>query len=188
MATPEGPAEESIYQVKVTLMGSEPLIWRRVRISGETTLEELHYVIQVVMDWENYHMHQFVAADRRYGLDEDFMPDPESERNATLREVTPQPEDRLLYEYDFGDGWEHDILVEELLPPEKGARYPVCVEGEYAAPPEDCGGIPGYYMMLEALEDEENPDHEEMIEWVGGDFDPVAFDLERINRELEHPW
>jgi hypothetical protein len=176
---------EYSLQIRVSLMGSEPLIWRRVRLSGETTLEELHYVIQVVMDWENYHMHRFVASDRVYGVDEDFMPDPQSERSVTLWEVIPQPQDRLLYEYDFGDGWEHEILVEELLAPEEGVRYPVCVEGEYAAPPEDCGGIPGYYMMLEAIEDEENPDHEEMLEWIGGDFDPVTVDLEEINRRLE---
>jgi hypothetical protein len=113
------------------------------------------------------------------------MPDPQSERSVTLREVIPQPQDRLLYEYDFGDGWEHEILVEELLAPEEGVRYLVCVEGEYAARPEDCGGIPGYYMMLEAIEDEENPDHEEMLEWIGGDFNPVTVDLDGINRRLE---
>jgi len=177
--------EGSIHQIRVTLLDSEPLIWRRVRLSGDTSLEELHHVIQVVMDWENYHMHQFIADDRRYGLDDDFMPDPESERTARLREVIPDPGARLLYEYDFGDGWEHDVLVEEISPPEEGVRYPVCVAGEYAAPPEDCGGIPGYYMMLEAIEDEENPDHEEMLEWVGGDFDPVTLDLDGINHGLE---
>jgi Plasmid pRiA4b ORF-3-like protein len=176
---------ESNFQVRVALLDSDPLIWRRVRLSGETTLEDLHHVIQVVMDWEDYHMHRFVAGDTVYGLDEDFMPDPQSERTVTLREVIPHPRDRLLYEYDFGDGWEHEILVEELLPPEEGVRYPVCVEGEYAAPPEDCGGIPGYYMMLEVIEDEEHPDHEEMLEWIGGDFDPVTVDLEGINRRLE---
>jgi len=174
-----------MHQIRITLLDSEPLIWRRVRLSGETNLEDLHHVNQVVMDWENSHMHQFIAGDRRYGLDEDFMPDPESERTATLREVIPVPEARLLYEYDFGDSWEHDVLVEELLPPEEGAGYAVCAAGEYAAPPEDCGGIPGYYMMPEAIEDEESPDHEEMLEWVGGDFDPVALDLDRINRDLE---
>ncbi|MBA2344594.1 MAG: plasmid pRiA4b ORF-3 family protein [Rubrobacter sp.] len=177
--------EGTIHEIRVMLLASEPLIWRRVRLSGESNLEELHHVIQTVMDWENYHMHQFVTDDRRYGVDEDFMPDPESERTTTLRGVIPDPDDRLIYEYDIGDGWEHGIMVEEILSPEEGVPDPVCVGGEYAAPPEDCGGIPGYYMMLEAIEDEEHPDHEEMIEWVGGDFDPVTFDLDRINRNLE---
>lgn len=186
MPGPEQSAENSIYQVRVTLEGSNPPIWRRVLLSGDTTLEKLHDIIQIVMEWENYHLHQFVVGEKRYGVNEDFMPDPQSERSTTLREVASQTEDRLLYEYDFGDGWEHDILVEKMLEPEEGVRYPVvCLEGENAAPPEDCGGIPGYYMMLEAIEDEEHPDHEDMLEWVGGDFDPEAFDLDGVNRELE---
>ncbi|MBA3617674.1 MAG: plasmid pRiA4b ORF-3 family protein, partial [Rubrobacteraceae bacterium] len=120
MATPERPENGSIYQIKVTLEGSDPPIWRTVQLPGDTTLEELHYVIQIVMDWENYHMRQFIADDRSYGLDEDFMPDPESERIATLKGVAPKPKDRLLYEYDFGDSWEHDVLVENILPSERG--------------------------------------------------------------------
>jgi hypothetical protein len=186
VTTPEQSENESVYQIKVTLRDSHPPIWRRVQLSGDTTLEELHHIIQVVMDWENYHMHQFIAGDRSYGLDEDFMPDPESERSATLQEVAPRPKDRLLYEYDFGDSWEHDVLVEKVLQPEEGVRYPVCVKGKRAAPPEDCGGIWGYYGMLEAIEDEDHPDHEDMLEWIGGgDFDPEAFDLDEVNRRLE---
>jgi hypothetical protein len=185
VTTPEQPENESIYQIKVTLEGSDSPIWRRVQLSGDATLEELHYVVQVVMDWENYHMHQFLAGGRSYGLDEDYMPDPESERTATLRQVAPRPEDRLLYEYDFGDSWEHDVVVENILPPEEGVRYPVCVGGEFAAPPEDCGGIWGYYDMLEAIQDPDHPAHEEMLEWLEGDFDPEAFDLDEVNRKLE---
>ncbi len=185
MATPERPENGSIYQIKVTLEGSDPPIWRTVQLPGDTTLEELHYVIQIVMDWENYHMRQFIADDRSYGLDEDFMPDPESERIATLKGVAPKPKDRLLYEYDFGDSWEHDVLVENILPSERGVRYPVCVGGELAAPPEDCGGIWGYYDLLDAIQDPDHPDHEEMLEWVQEDFDPEAFDLDGVNRRLE---
>lgn len=176
--------EETVYQIKVTLLGSEPEIWRRVQLSGDTDLENLHLVLQAVMDWEDYHMHRFVAGERSLGVDEDFMPDPESERRVTLRELAPRPGVRILYEYDFGDGWEHEVLIEALMPPRSGLDYPFLVEGDCAAPPEDCGGIPGYYTMLEIIEDEEHPDHDEMLEWLGGDFDPIALDLERINRNL----
>ncbi len=185
MLESERPANNSIYQIKVTLEGSNPPIWRGVLLSGDTSLEELHYILQVVMDWQNYHLHQFVVGDKRYGVNEDSMPDPESERSTTLRQVATRQKSRIFYEYDFGDGWEHDILVEKVLDPEEGLRYPVCIEGEHAAPPEDCGGIPGYYMMLEAIEDPEHPDHEDMLEWVGGDFDPATFDLYEINEKLE---
>jgi hypothetical protein len=185
MLEPEQPANNSIYQIKVTLEGSNPPIWRRVLLFGDTSLEVLHYILQVVMDWQNYHLHQFVVGDKRYGVNENSMPDPESERSTTLRQVATRQKSRIFYEYDFGDGWEHDILVEKVLQPEEGLRYPVCIEGEHAAPPEDCGGIPGYYMMLEAIEDPEHPDHEDMLEWVGGDFDSATFDLYEINEKLE---
>jgi hypothetical protein len=177
-------AEGQIYQLRITLLDTDPEVWRWVRLLGETDLEELHYVIQVVMGWENSHMHQFATAERRYGLDEDYMPDPESERGTTLREVALRVGDRILYEYDFGDSWEHELLVEEILPPESGVRYPVCTGGDLAAPPEDCGGIPGYYMLLEAIQDPDHPDHEEMFEWVGEDYNPVAFDPDEVNRRL----
>jgi hypothetical protein len=185
MANSEAHEEQSIYQIKVILIDSEPEIWRRLRLSGDTSLEDLHHIIQTAMDWDNSHLHQFIVGDTYYGMQEDSELETKDESTITLSQAAPQPEDWFIYEYDFGDSWEHGVLVEEVLPPEEGVHYPVCVEGEYAAPPEDCGGIPGYYMMLEAIEDEEHPDHEEMLEWVGGDYDPVTFDLDRITRELE---
>jgi hypothetical protein len=181
----EMSADGDIYQIKVTLKGSRPPIWRTVQLSGDATLEELHHVIQIVMDWEDYHMHEFVAGGRRYGVDEDFMPDPESERSTRLREVAPRPKSRIFYEYDFGDGWEHDIRVEKVLPPEEGVHYPRCIRGKRAAPPEDCGGIWGYYELLDAIENPDHPDHEDMLEWIGGELDPEALDLGELNRRLQ---
>lgn len=179
--------ERLVYQVRVTLVDSDPQIWRRIRLSGEATLEDLHLILQVVMDWEDYHLHRFAAGEKTYGVDEDFMPDPESERSSALHQVAPNPGDRIFYEYDFGDGWEHDLLIEETVQPERGVRYPVCLGGGCAAPPEDCGGVFGFYAMLEAYEDEKHPDHEEVLAWLGGDYDPIAFDLDRINRNLRAP-
>lgn len=176
---------ESIYEIGVTLIDSEPSIWRRLRLSGDTSLEDLHYVLQIAMGWENSHLHQFIVGDTYYGMREDPDLGTRDESTLTLRQAAPSPGDVFLYEYDFGDSWEHGILIEEVLPPEEGVRYPICLGGENAAPPEDCGGIPGYYMLLEAIEDEEHPDHEEMLEWIGGGFEPGAFDPDEVNRKLD---
>ena len=104
----------------------------------------------------------------------------------SLQQVVSRVKDKLIYEYDFGDSWEHELLVEKILPLEEGKRYPVCLTGKRACPPEDCGGIWGYASLLEAIRDPEHPEHEEMVDWVGGEFDPEAFDLDEVNRELQN--
>lgn len=93
--------------------------------------------------------------------------------------------DKLIYEYDFGDGWEHKIRIEKILPAEKGKRYPVCLAGKRACPPEDCGGPPGYERLLEVLRDPKHEEYEETLEWLGGPFDPEAFDVNEVNRMLK---
>jgi hypothetical protein len=107
-------------------------------------------------------------------------------RTVTLERLVPREKSKLLYEYDFGDSWDHELLVEKRLPLAAGKRYPVCLTGKRACPPEDCGGVWGYASVLEAIRDPEHPEHEEMLEWVGGEFDPEAFDLDEVNRELRH--
>jgi hypothetical protein len=107
------------------------------------------------------------------------------ESQARLYRVLPGPRAHMLYEYDFGDGWIHEIVVEEVLRPERAIKHPVCIAGERACPPEDCGGIWGYYGMLEAVRDSEHPEHEGILEWMGADFDPEAFDRDKVNRRLK---
>jgi Plasmid pRiA4b ORF-3-like protein len=102
-----------------------------------------------------------------------------------LAEIASSPKTKFIYEYDFGDSWEHEVLIEKILPPETGVRYPNCLTGKHACPPEDCGGVWGYAGLLETIQDSHHPDHEEMLEWVGGSFDPEAFDLDTVNRELK---
>ena len=102
-----------------------------------------------------------------------------------MQQVVSRVKDKLIYEYDFGNSWEHELLVEKILPREAGKRYPLCLMGKRACPPEDCGGIWGYASLLETIRDSEHPEHEEMVEWVGSEFDPDGFDLDEINRELQ---
>jgi hypothetical protein len=186
MAALRRAGDGPIYQLKVTLADSEPPIWRRVQLPGDVSLARLHAILQLVMGWQNSHLHQFIAGDSRYGEPDPALAELElrNERTAKLNQVAPHANGRFTYEYDFGDSWEHEIVVEEIVPPKPGARYPVCTGGERACPPEDCGGIWGFADLLEAVRDPEHPEHEEMLDWLEGDFDPDAFDLEEANRRL----
>jgi Plasmid pRiA4b ORF-3-like protein len=175
-----------VYQIKVTLKGSKPPIWRRIQVTSETTLAQLHRILQRVMGWESYHLYRFVVGGREYG-DPGMLEEMEGEdaRGVTLATLVRGEKDTFLYEYDFGDSWDHELLIEKVLPFEAGKCYPVCLTGKRACPPEDCGGIWGYVGFLDAIRDPQHPEHEEMLEWVGGEFDPEAFDLSEVNRELQ---
>jgi len=177
----------SIYQIKVTLRGSQPPIWRRIQVRSDTTLGKLHRILQQVMGWADYHLHQFTVGRTYYG-----QPDPDfgyvdliDENHVTLAQIVPGEKFKFTYEYDFGDGWEHTLLVEKVLSLEPGKPVPICVTGKRACPPEDVGGLGGYYMFLEAIRDPDHPEHEDFLEWIGGEFDPEAFDLENVNRGLQ---
>lgn len=175
----------SIYQIKITLTGVRPPIWRTVLVSGDLGLGSFHQVIQAAMGWENSHLHQFVANRVFYGMaDGDFGLEMEDESQYKLSQLLKNEKDTLVYEYDFGDSWEHKILLEKILPHDNKKTLPICIKGKRACPPEDCGGIWGYQELLETLSDPKNPDYEDMLEWLGGEFDLEAFDLDEINRNL----
>ena len=177
----------SVYQLKVTLRNSKPPIWRRIQVTSDTRLSVLHRVLQAVMGWEDAHLHQFMAHGMYYGTPHpDLGFEVKNEQQVSLQQVVSRVKDKLIYEYDFGDSWEHELLVEKILPLEAGQPYPVCLTGKRACPPEDCGGIWGYASLLEAIRDPEHPEHEEMVDWVGGAFDPEAFDLDEVNSALQN--
>jgi hypothetical protein len=176
-----------VYQIKVTLKGSKPPIWRRMQITSETTLVQLHRILQRVMGWEGSHLYQFVTGGIAYG-DPSMLGewDAEDARTVTLAALMRSGKSKLPYEYDFGESWEHELLVEKILPLDEGKRYPVCLTGKRACPPEDCGGVWGYVSFLEAIHDPEHPEQEEMLEWIGGAFDPEAFNRDEVNVALRH--
>jgi hypothetical protein len=175
-----------VYQIKVTLKGSKPPIWRRIQVLSDTTLARLHRILQRVMGWEGYHLYQFAVAGLEYS-DPKVLEEMEGKdaRRVTLGTVVQSEKAKFLYEYDFGDRWEHELLIEKILPRHEGKRYPLCLAGKRACPPEDCGGIWRYGDFLKAIRDPTHPEHEEMLEWVGEKFDPEVFDLDEVNRELQ---
>ena len=179
----------SIYQLKITLNGIKPPIWRRFLVPDNLTLGTFHVVLQIVMGWENYHLHQFTSERTSYGTaDEDFDMETEDEDDYQLSDLLKKERDSIQYEYDFGDSWEHKIVLEKILPVDADFKIPRCTTGKRACPPEDCGGIWGYQDLLEAIQDPSNTDHEEMLEWVGEDFDPEAFSIEEVNHFLAEYW
>jgi len=173
-----------LFQIKLTLRDSKPPIWRRLLVPSTIMLSELHMVIQTAMGWTNSHMSEFhtiVKGWSKPGPDEDNAHDA---REARLDQLLKTPKDKCYYTYDFGDNWEHEILLEKIAEPDEAwPGYPVCVKGVRACPPEDCGGIWGYYELLETVSDPKHPEHKEMKEWLGP-FDPEAFNLEAVNRLL----
>jgi hypothetical protein len=174
-----------IYQLKITLKDSKPPIWRRIEVPGTITLAQLHQIIQAIMGWYDYHLHQFTVGQIRYGVpDPDDFEEVRDERRVKLNQLLTEPKQKLIYEYDFGDSWEHVVLLEKALLPEQGVDYPRCTAGKRAGPPEDVGGVWGYDSFLEAIRDPQHPEHDQMLEWVGGEFDPEEFDLAALNEAL----
>jgi hypothetical protein len=155
-------------------------------VPSDITLSELHAIVQETMGWHDSHLHEFRVGNVGYGdprlLEELTERD---SRKVRLEQVAPAPKSRLRYLYDFGDSWEHEILVEAVGPPTPDTRYPICLTGKRACPPEDSGGVWGYADLLDAINDPENTDREDLLEWLGGPFDPEAFDPEDVNQRLE---
>lgn len=181
------PAVPTIYRIKVALGESAPAIWRRIDVLDTMTLAQFHEVLQIVMGWENYHLHEFIAHGKHYGNPE-FEEDPKrkfyDQRVVKLKEVvTGKPGTRLRYLYDFGHCWYHDLLVEGILLADPSTAYPHCEAGERRCPPEDVGGISGYRHYLEALADSEDEEHQDMLDWRGP-FDPELFSVDDVNAKL----
>ena len=188
-ARPPVPSkDQGSYQFKVELEGSKPLIWRRIRVPGDFSLAALHVILQDAMGWENCHMHEFRIGNAGYGSvaegDDLFAQGMKSDRGARLRDVLPPGKRTFRYIYDFGDDWVHKITVEEVLSPEAGAPPVLCLAGERACPPEDCGGLYGYFDYLEILKNPGHSEYEEIKDWLGR-HDPERFDLDRVNTRLK---
>lgn len=176
-----------ILQLRVDLRGTKPPIWRRLHVPADITLAALHDALQAAFDWDDYHMHVFDTDYGRFGT-ADAELGFRSDQKTTLEQVTASPGAKITYTYDFGDNWELLIAVEKTLPRDPATTYPRATAGRRAAPPEDCGGVYGYLDLLDILADPAHDEHDERLEWLGLDhpdqYDPAAFDLDHINKNL----
>jgi hypothetical protein len=189
MATKTAPAA-AICQLKVTLLGSKPPIWRRIEVEMATPLPILSRILLRTMGWEGGHLFQYRVGKTFYGepVGDDFV-DMRDESKYRLADILPKEKSKAIFEYDFGDSWEHELVVEKILEPEAGVKYPCCTAGKMACPPEDSGGVWGYAELVKALKDPEHPEHETYVEWLdlesGEDFDPADFSIEDVNKRLK---
>jgi hypothetical protein len=177
----------STYQLKVTLEGVQPPIWRRFQVPDRITLARLHLVLLAVMGWGGGHLYEFEVGRRRIGEPDDSFGYPaEDASRVELRSVAHQDGARLTYVYDFGDGWEHQVLVEKTSCPGADGGRVACLDGRRACPPDDCGGVWGYRDLLAALDDPAHPESAERREWlqVVGPFDPELFDPAEVTTRL----
>ena len=181
---------DRIYQLKISLNGITPQIWRRVLVEADISLSDLHDLLQSLFGWDNSHLHQFFPTEAPE-ISDIFSEFEDPEELASLELGVPlsmcmtKVKSKMKYTYDFGDDWEHILTLEKILPFEDTQLYPVCLDGKRAAPPEDCGGIWGYQELLKTLSDPESPEYEERMEWVGGEFDPEEFSVKETNLTLQ---
>jgi hypothetical protein len=181
-------SDDAIVQIKAKLLGvSKPPVWRRLQLRADTRLDHLHEMLVAAFGWQGYHMHCFSSGPEEFGV-----PDPElgfiDERDVRFGELIGGVGDRLRYTYDFGDDWQHEIVVEELLDPDPEIHYPVLVAAKGACPPEDCGGPWGYAELKDILADPSHDQHQEMRDWLGLDnaseFNPAAIATDDIEEQL----
>jgi hypothetical protein len=175
----------NVFGLRITLLDHQPETWRRVLVPGSVRLDKLHMIFQEAMGWTNSHLHQFRIGDALYGMHFEDWPEEElHEAEFKLADVTHAGE-RLRYDYDFGDSWEHEVLVERADTIRPALKFAVCLDGANACPPEDCGGTGGYADLLEALANPAHEEHEHYRQWAGEDFNPEAFDLAAANAALQ---
>lgn len=184
----EQGSQQAVYQIKVVLLETDHPIWRRFVVPSSVTLHRLHLILQDVMGWTNSHLYRFRIGTREYA-----EPDPDNEfneldfknsRRTKLWQVVTKKGSAFQYEYDFGDSWAHMLLVEDIFEREPSKQYPVCLAGERACPPEDCGGTYGYAELLEIIKNPYHEQYQDMITWLGGRFDPKALDIDIVNLKL----
>lgn len=181
--------EDKVFQVLIVLRDSKPKIWRRLLVPSSMLLSDFHKVIQTSVGWENVHFHHFIKDNFFYTVkmeNDDFW---DEVRNRDYKEIKVSDllnhkHDKIIYEYDFGDSWLHDIILEEIDDSKSEIKYPVCIDGKMSAPPEDSGGILGYHNILEIIKNPEHKYYENYRDWLDEDFDPEYFNIDEVNKLL----
>lgn len=182
---------KNLFQLHIQLKYSKPKIWRRLLVPSDILLPVFHHIIQITMGWDGGHLHQFIADGVYYSEKmegDDFWDDAINVdyKKVKLSHLLHAVKEKIIYEYDFGDGWNHIITLEKILPGDESMKHPVCLAGKMSCPPEDCGGIGGYADLLDAINNPNRSDREEILEWLDEDFDPNYFDLEKVNESLKY--
>ena len=176
---------KQIYQIHVSLTDIEPKIWRGLLLYSDIFLIDFHRIIQTAMGWTNSHLHQFKAGKMDYAPAEFEIENSKNSRTIKLNSILKKEKSKILYEYDFGDGWYHEIVLQKIIEDDEKGQIPRCIGGNRNCPPEDCGGIGGYIELLRTISNPKHEDYKSMMEWLGGEFDPEYFDIDNINKQLK---
>ena len=184
-----GDGSGNALVLALSVLGCEPPVWRRIVVREDMWLQQLHDVIQVAFDWFDYQTHEFIVGDSHYGnpLNNDAGVI-EDDRDVMLEDLDLPIREKIYYRYNFGEGWTVEINIEKVIPVEKGAKYPSCVAGGRAGPPEDCGGAEAYHDMLGCVKEPHSELGREWREWLGPEYDPERCDLRAINKTLAGLW
>lgn len=174
---------DQVFKLHVSLNETNPVVWRRIMVPASFSLEALHSVIQLSMGWQMSHLYDFQIGSFRYAEPDDFDDIPVKSIGTSLA-VALKAHKSFVYNYDFGDSWQHNVLVEDVLSYDEIFNYPICIGGENACPPEDCGGISGFEELKQKVKDPENEEHHEIMRWLGGYYSAFSFDANRVNRDL----
>lgn len=178
-------APDRILSIRLSVVGTQPRVWRRLLVRESMWLSRLHDSIQITFDWFDYQTHTFTLDDLRFGnpskVDSVVV---EDDRDVTLGDLGLANRDRLVYDYHFGEGWQVEVKIEKVVPREKNVAYPWCIGGERAGPPEDCGGLEAFHDMLACVKQPETELGREWAEWLGPEYDPLVCDLDKINKGL----
>ena len=180
-----------VYEIEVKLLDTRPPVWRRILVQGNLTLGRLHTVLQIAMGWQGGHKHQFRIGGKLYGDMANEMDDGESlfdgdQDDLAVAQAFKSRKTKVVYEYDFGASWEHELRVVMVYPPEAAPGFgPACIAGARACPPEDVGGTPGYEHFLAVMADPKHEEYEDLSRWIGGEFDPESFDMAAVNKGLK---
>lgn len=184
--------KNKVYQIQIALRHFKPKIWRRVLIPSDVLLADFHLIIQTTMGWTNSHLHQFIKKNACYAPhheDDEMWDEMDSidylKKKIKVSDLLKAEKDKIIYAYDFGDGWEHDVILEKILPLDNTLKYPICLTGKMNCPPEDCGGVWGYEDMLEILKQPDHEEYESFIDWLGAEFNSEHFDIVEINDLLQ---
>jgi hypothetical protein len=176
----------NILKLRIKILNIKPEIWREILIENDITFKELHEIFQFLFGWTNSHLYNFDVSGTLFSIpDQEFESDDLDVKNK-ITEFLIEKGQRALYTYDFGDNWEHEIEIVDVFKKEKGVRYPKCLDGKRNAPPEDCGGVPGYEDIIDALKSKNKSEHKDLLEWLG-DYDPGKFDIDEINNGILNP-
>jgi hypothetical protein len=174
-----------ILCLRMVVVGTQPRVWRRLLVRETMWLSRLHDAVQIAFDWFDYQTHSFALDDLKFGnpVKRDEL-NIEDDRDVTLADLNLANRDRMTYEYHIGEGWKVDVRVEKTAAAGRGVQYPVCVAGERAGPPEDCGGIEAFHDMLACLKEPNSELGREWLGWLGPEYDSAVCDLDKINKGL----